>query len=107
MAALLGLSQAVLPVTDMALAACAILLYIVYVVRLVVRRGAGASSSAPIRVSRMNMKLFAVISVVLGIGYISFMGVGTFTNRPLPSQIGYLFLSLYLIYVMAMALSYG
>ncbi len=105
MAALLSLSQAVLPVTDMALAACAILLYIVYVVRVVVRRGAG--SSAPIRVSRMNIKLFAVISVVLGTGYISFMGVGMLTNRPLPSQIGYLFLSLYLIYVMAMALSYG
>lgn len=105
MAALLGLAQAVLLVTDLALAACVTLLFIVYVVRLVAGRGAG--SSAPIRANRMNIKLFTVISVVLGTGWISFWGVGEFTNRPLMSLLGYLFLSLYLIFFMAMVLSQG
>ena len=101
----MGLAQAVLLVTDLALAACAILLFIVYVARLVARRG--ADSSAPIRVNRMNIKLLTVISVVLGTGWISFWGVGMLTNHPLMSLLGYLFLSLYVICVMAMALSQG
>ena len=105
MAALLGLAQAVLLVTDTALAACATLLFIVYVVRLVAGRGAG--SSAPIRANRMNIKLLIVIYGVLGAGWISFWGVGEFTNRPLLSLLGYLFLSLYVTCVMAMVLSQG
>ena len=104
MPTLLGLSGPLvfLFVLIWALFACVIGLFIVYVVRLVARRRAG--SSAPIRAGRMNMVLFTVISVILGTGYISFWGAGMFTNNSMLSGIGYIFLDLFLIYVLVMAL---
>lgn len=101
MTALLGLSPAVLFlfVVNMVLFACVVVLFIVYVVRLVARSRAGS-----IRAGRMNTTLFTVISGVLGTAWISIWGAGYFTNSPLLSQFGYIFMDLFLIYALVMAL---